>query len=426
MKNLLWILLMVTIVNISASAQDDGAKLVKKAKKAITNYFLDPSNKDNLAESQQLIEKAFATGTVDNDAAAWATKGDIYAELAKADAAIKMIDPNVKLKNIEAPFIAFESYKMSIAKATKESAKKDANNGLNELIPMLSTSGLEYFYDQNFEKAFRDFKAIIEAYDIAKSAKLKTALDKPEDLNNQYYVTGLSALNAGKEAEAGEWYEKAFNGGNKGAEIYDGLFKSYQKSDPAKAEKYLTEGRTAYPDDNSLLFSEINLYLSQGKLSSLIDNLELACQKEPDNISVINTLGNVYDKLYQNASEKGDAQEAENYFNKAMESYNKALAKDPSNNFANYSMGTLYYNKAANYVKVMQTLSDDLSKEGMKKYDEAQKNMFGMFDAALPYFLKAEESDPKDRNTLIALREIYARKNQLDKAEEYKKKLDAL
>jgi len=102
------------------------------------------------------------------------------------------------------------------------------------------------------------------------------------------------------------------------------------------------------------------------------------------------------------------------------------LAKDPSNNFANYSMGTLYYNKAANYVKVMQTLSDDLSKEGMKKYDEAQKNMFGMFDAALPYFLKAEESDPKDRNTLIALREIYARKNQLDKAEEYKKKLDAL
>ena len=49
-----------------------------------------------------------------------------------------------------------------------------------------------------------------------------------------------------------------------------------------------------------------------------------------------------------------------------------------------------------------------------------------MFDAALPYFLKAEESDPKDRNTLIALREIYARKNQLDKAEEYKKKLDAL
>lgn len=89
-------------------------------------------------------------------------------------------------------------------------------------------------------------------------------------------------------------------------------------------------------------------------------------------------------------------------------------------------MGTLYYNKAANYVKVMQTLSDDLSKEGMKKYDKAQKNMFGMFDAALPYFLKAEESDPKDRNTLIALREIYARKNQLDKAEEYKKKLDAL
>ena len=40
-------------------------------------------------------------------------------------------------------------------------------------------------------------------------------------------------------------------------------------------------------------------------------------------------------------------------------------------------------------------------------------------------FLKAEEVDPTDKNTMIALREIYARKNQLDKAGEYAKKLEA-
>ncbi len=426
MKNFFWILLMVGLVHVTATAQDDGAKLAKKAKRAITSYFLDPSNKNNLTEAKSMIDNAFATGAVDNDASAWAIKGEIYSELAKADAAIKMIDPKAKLKNSEASYTAFEAFKMSIDKALKESGKKDAYNGLNELIPLLSTSGLEYFYAQDFEKAYRDFKAIIDAYGIAKNAKLVTPLDKAEDLNNQYYITALSALSAGKDAEAGEWYEKALNGGNQGAEIYDGLFRSFQKVDPAKSERYLAEGRAKYPDDNSLLFSEINLYLSQGKLSSLIDKLELASQKEPDNISVINTLGNVYDKLYQDANEKGDTKEADLYFGKAMETYNKALVKDPANNFANYSMGTLYYNKAANYVKQMQTLGDDLSKEGMKKYDEAEKNMFSMFDTALPYFIKAEESDPKDRNTLIALREIYARKNQLDKAEEYKKKLDAL
>jgi DNA-directed RNA polymerase subunit K/omega len=62
----------------------------------------------------------------------------------------------------------------------------------------------------------------------------------------------------------------------------------------------------------------------------------------------------------------------------------------------------------------------------MKKYDAAQASMLSMFDKALPFFLQAEKSDANDKNTLIALREIYARKNQMDKAEEYKKKMEAL
>ena len=114
------------------------------------------------------------------------------------------------------------------------------------------------------------------------------------------------------------------------------------------------------------------------------------------------------------------------FLDKAMETYQKALAKEPTNNFANYSMGTLYYNKAASYVTLMNSLAEDLTKDGMKKYDAAQASMLSMFDKALPFFLQAEKSDANDKNTLIALREIYARKNQMDKAEEYKKKMEAL
>jgi len=426
MRNIFWILLFLGFVQVTANAQDDGEKLAKKAKKAITSYFLDPSDKANLTEAKNLIDKAFATGAVDNDATAWSTKGEIYAQLAQTDAALKVVNPDSKSKYPEAPSAAFEAYKMSIEKAQKESAKKDAYNGMNELIPLLSNTGLEYFYAQDYGKAYRDFNSILLAHDYVKGAKMKSPLDKPEDLNNQYYITGLAALNNGKEAEAGALFEKSLNGGNKAAEIYDGLFRSYQKSNPTLAEKYLTEGRKAFPEDNNLLFSEINLYLTQGKLEDLLGKLDQAIAKEPDNVSVINTLGNVYDKLYQTSAEKGDTTKANEYFDKALLNYNKALSKDPGNNFANYSMGTLYYNKAAFYVKEMQALSDDLSKAGMKKYEAAEKNMFAMFDQALPYFEKAEKSDPNDKNTLIALREIYARKNQLDKAAEYAKKLESI
>ena len=41
-------------------------------------------------------------------------------------------------------------------------------------------------------------------------------------------------------------------------------------------------------------------------------------------------------------------------------------------------------------------------------------------------FIKSEQVDPKDKNTLIALKEIYARKNELEKSKEYKTKIEQL
>ena len=52
--------------------------------------------------------------------------------------------------------------------------------------------------------------------------------------------------------------------------------------------------------------------------------------------------------------------------------------------------------------------------------------MAGYFKQALPYFISAEQLDPKDQNTMIALKEIYARSGELNKSTEDKNKLEAL
>ena len=62
----------------------------------------------------------------------------------------------------------------------------------------------------------------------------------------------------------------------------------------------------------------------------------------------------------------------------------------------------------------------------MKKYDATKIEMDELFDVALPYFLKAEELNENDGGTMQALKEIYAKKNNLEKANEYKAKMDAL
>ncbi len=102
------------------------------------------------------------------------------------------------------------------------------------------------------------------------------------------------------------------------------------------------------------------------------------------------------------------------------------MKKDPKNSLALYSIGTIYYNQAAEYIKKMNELDNDLSSAGLKKYAFFKDKTDGAFDKALPYFLQAEVADPTDKNTLIALKEIYARKDQLDKSKEYKLKLEKL
>ncbi len=118
--------------------------------------------------------------------------------------------------------------------------------------------------------------------------------------------------------------------------------------------------------------------------------------------------------------------EAEQHYASAKVYFSKALEMDDEYFDAVYMMGAVEYNRAAEFAGLLNELADDYSKEGTAKYEAMKEKMLGQFDAALPYFQKAEQIEPTDRNTLIALREIYARKDQLDKSEEYKAKLENL
>ncbi|HAY70492.1 MAG TPA: hypothetical protein DCX89_01245, partial [Saprospirales bacterium] len=106
--------------------------------------------------------------------------------------------------------------------------------------------------------------------------------------------------------------------------------------------------------------------------------------------------------------------------------FNQALKLEPNYFDAIYSIGALYYNSAANMTKELNKYANDYSKEGTKKYNEIKSSMDALFDQALPYFEKAEGINSNDAGVLQALSEIYARKNILDKAQQYKDRLDSI
>jgi len=233
-------------------------------------------------------------------------------------------------------------------------------------------------------------------------------------------------LNAQKLAEAKPIFMTLKDAGFDKPAVYEALYKMEVEGDRAAGLAILEEGRAKFPDDVSLLFNEINHYLADGKLNALTGKLQAAIDKEPDNISLYTTLGSIYDNLYQKALEDGQADVAQENFDNAYKAYNTALGKDSKFFDAIYSIGALYYNRAAATTKEMNALADDYSKAGLKKYDELRKLVLTQFDEALPYFKQAEALNANDRNTLIALKEIFARKDDLPTSTEFKTRLEKI
>lgn len=422
MKQLFFLLIFLSVAGLS-SAQDDPAKLAGKADKMLTRYYMNNNDMENLKEAKTYIDKAYALGLTTADD--YKTRGEIYAQFGVTETLLKQLK-NQNLEHPDAGIIAADSYLKSFELYEKDRDKKKVLEKVAEVINPLNTAGSEAIAANDFETAYQNFSRIVTVLDLMKANNVALPLQKEDDFNNILYVAALTALNSNHKQEATNYYLRAYDSGLKTAEIYDGLYRVYIDDQEDKAIKYLKEGRAAFPNDNNLLFSQINYSLKKGELESLIADLNKAIELEPENVSVINTTGNVFDKLYQTAVEKMDTTKANEYYNKALEYYNMALSKDPKNSFALYSVGTLYYNKAAFYINKMNELADDITAAGMKKYNSYQAITHDMFDKALPYFQKAEEVDPKDKNTLIALREIYARLNDLEKSNAYKQKIEAL
>lgn len=428
MKKILFSCLSFLLVFSSLQAQE-GKKALKKASQAIAAFNLDQSNKAKLQEAVDNIKIAEEDAETSGDIKTYLKKGEILGVVATQITNIKSIGVGNldELPKVDRPaYNSFLAFEKALGMAEKKYEINDALKGLEMSQGTLSNLGIYAYDEQDYEAAYENFSSVLTAHKLLTEKGGNSALNAAEgQLNEQKYIAALAALNADKPKIASQLFRELYNDKYDKPAIYEALYKL--ESETSKIEdayQYLDAGRQKYPDDVSLLFAEINHFLKMNKLDVLITKLEQAITKEPENMSLYATLGNVYDNLYQKAAEEGDAAKAQEYFDKALGKYNEALAKDPKYFDAIYSIGALYYNKAAAMTKELIELEKDFTKEGMKKYDAMKVNVFAEFDKALPYFKKAESLNPNDVNTLIALKEIFAREDDLETSNKIKDRLE--
>ena len=402
------------------------ADLLKKANKAVKSANDDKK----IGEAKTAIDALFAAPEAKTSAEAWLVKAKLPLALLSLDDSERQLSVVTK-KEFKAKYTASA---LDASVAIKEAAKlgnKDNKAFMKDFLPALtetegglSNAATEYLAAKEYEQSFAVYSNLIEVNSIFKKYGGKSIFAEPAKYKELYTNAALLSIIGKKEADALGIYEQMIAEKNDTSFVYDALYRIYNaKGDNAKAISYLDAGRKRFPDDSGLLFTEINVYLSEGKLDVLIDKLKQGIAKEPNNTSLYFTLGNVYDQLSQ---KEKDAAKAQELIDEAFKYYDQTIAKDPKNVEAYYSKGAIYYNRAANQSQELVALSNDMSREGEKKYQAIEKQMNANFDAALPFFQKAESVNPNDKNTLTALKEIYAKKGEFDKSNELKARLETV
>jgi hypothetical protein len=423
MKKLILGILAIMLFIGTTTAQTP-VELIAKAKKAVKAIA---GKKEKLAEAEAAIDAMMkATENQSNwEALLW--KGKMYNEMASIDnlerSKMQLLGKPYKAEYTKSGLMGTEAL-LAAAKATQDKKQlKEILAALTEVQTSVNNYGSDLTDAKDYASAYKSFKSVLDIHDVLKANATKSSLDKVEDYNKQLYLVALLSTYSDMEKDAMPIYKKMIDAKKDTSFIYSAMYKATVDTDRDKALSYLEEGAKKYPEDTQILFTKINHFLKDGKLDILVTQLKDAIKKEPKNVTLYFTLGNVLDNLAQ--AEKDETKQKA-LAAEALEYYNKTLELDAKNVDAIYSIGASFYNKAAIYSKEMKKLESDFTKEGQKKYDAAEKMMLAEFDKALPYFQKAEGLNPNDRNTLIALKEIFARKNDLKTANEFKARLQVL
>lgn len=403
----------------------DAASLLKSAGKALTAYNLDQAgNADRLIEAKDAIDMAFKGNTLDGNYKAQLTRAKINTELMGKD----YLDLNVKggttPQHASAGPEALSALKAALSLAEKKFQTKEVLKVLGELTPYLSSLGNFFIGSQEYAKAFGPLNAVLDANKMLTDNGEKSAFEKPEDVENHKYVTAVCASRAEETKVAESLLTELYEAGSKEPGVYSQLYSMKIDSDPEGAMAILKKGQELDPGNVDLLFAEINYYIKNEQYDKLEEKLKVAIEKDPENPSVRAALGNVYMNLSEKAIEEGDMDNYKKYFDSAMDYYNQTLELDPKSFDATYSIGSLYFNKAAALTQEMKDLG--LSKEDQKRYTELETETAELFAQAFPYFKKAEMLNPSDGNTIIALKEIFARQDNYEASNEFKKRLETI
>lgn len=334
-----------------------------------------------LDQAKEAIDEAVQNEKTIGDAKAWFYRGNIYLDIANStDEKFRALDPDPLA-------VAYESYQ----RATQLDSKGEYKIDITKNTSMLAES---YYNLAVVNYNLKDFKTA--ALKFEKAFEVNQSIGYID--TTSMYNAAVSASIGGENGMAKDYYQQLLAMKYYRPDIYSSLAEVYKsEGDTAFALKTIQKGREMFPEDFNLLIAETNIYLSTSEKEKAMADLEKALQIDASNPSIFFAVGTIYDQM-------GD-------FEKAESAYKQALLLNPEYFEANYNIGALYVNEAAD----IQDKANDLPLEAVKEYEVEKAKADDLLKESIPYLEKALELNPEDVNAMVSLKEIYTRLGMTEK-----------
>ena len=366
-------------------------KAVSSAKKEIGN------SNPNLEDARSLINEAKTNPETKDSPETWYVAGTIENKQFDVERTKELVGqaPNenkmyIGLGNIMPNFIIADSLDMLPNEKGKIKPKfrKDMKSIMLANKLYYINGGAYFFENKDFDTAYNLFKQYIDIPNMGMFEGDNLAAKDTMYVQIKFYAAiCLSQMNDSKKTIAA--YQDLKNDGYKENEVFQYLCYEYEQAqDTVSLVNTLKEGVDKFPDESYYLLSLINQYIHTNENDEAIVCLTKAISVKPNDAQLYDVLG----RIYENKKDIANAQA----------NFEKALSIDPDFVESIGNLGRTFFNQAVE----MQTAANEIADN--KKYEVAKNEALKMFkEKALPYFEKAHQMRPDDRDYMIALSRIY-------------------
>lgn len=409
MNNMRKTLLMAALVLISAGCIAQKAN-VNKAKSLILSETPDYD------QARQLIGAALANEETKNQANTWYVAGLIgYQQDVQAN---RMALLNQPLDQDQVGQAIMESYDYWV-KADEIAMTPTLDKKGREVVDTKTRNNivkkmLEYYQNQEFIKygvhlnEQRDFKGAYNVFmrhlkmrDLPMMQEDKLQSQMPKDtIYEQYeYYAALFAIQAKMHNEAIAVLEDLKKGEFEAIAVNQFLYQEYMEEvkDTVNAVRVLQEAMVRFPQEPWFLQNLINYYIFSKQEDKAIEYLNQAIEREPGVAEYHLIKGNLSANQGNNAE--------------ALTEYDRALEINPMLAEAHAGKGRVHYNEASKIIEEATYIQD------AKAYKAALNKASDKLKESLPFFEKALEVAPDNREYMVILKGIYYRLHMDDKYE---------